>query len=84
MKGKILEMLKPNIDPVLLEKNFKVFNDDEYVISDRTSVKWKETFSDHCSIFEKVYSEYKRFELLREKGYTEPDHIFIGNVNEKN
>lgn len=83
MKEKILETLKPNIDAILLNRISKVFDSEQSAISDRTSVKLNDTISEHCSIFEKISSEFKRFELLRDKGFREPDHFYIGSVNEK-
>ena len=49
-------------------------------LSKQAIVDLESVFRDHSKLFEKINSESKRFYLLKNKGYCEPEIIDIGNV----
>lgn len=78
VKDKILLILeKENVSADVRRKVAEIFLEDT-VLSDKTDVKINEIFSDHCSVFDYLSSEHKRFNFLRERGFIEPRDYYMG------
>lgn len=74
-----MKILKENSVDSKVQENIKKLFQKDLIHAARVSVKLYETFVDHSNIFNNVSSEYKRFNLLKDKGYAEPLTFSIGS-----
>ena len=51
----------------------------EEKVKDYTLTRIEECFQDHAKIFDAINSEAKRFNILRDRGFVDPEPFFVGS-----